>query len=177
MAVLFLLCRAAVFTSEMDECSCNPGESMRARRCSLCIVAEKQPPEAAYFFLKDASPMKPNRLLLLARSHDYDGRLPLSKMPVKLRLELWHTAIQRAQELWGDDWGVAVNGDEVRTQCHAHIHIGRLLKGVEYGKPLTVKGPEQFPVPADGSGFWVHKHGGRMHVHTGEQRAETVLLR
>ena len=31
----------------------------------------------------------------------------------------------------GRIWGLAVNGDLARSQCHAHVHIGKLLDGVE----------------------------------------------
>ena len=33
--------------------------------------------------------------------------------------------------MWGDEWGVAYNGERVRTQCHMHLHIGKLLHGIE----------------------------------------------
>lgn len=170
---------SAMSAVTMDNCACEPArpETASDRHCSLCLEAEKHPADAPFFFLKDAAPHKPNRWLLLIRSHSSDGRLPLLKLTPRQRTALWSSAIERARSLWGDDWGIAFNGDEVRTQCHAHIHIGRLLKGVEYGKPLVVAGPAQIPAPRDGTGFWIHPYGKKLHVHTGEQRAETVLLR
>jgi hypothetical protein len=165
--------------ANVDDCACDPArpEAMTARQCSLCVEAERHPAEAPYFFLKDSSPYKPNRWLMLLRAHDYDGRLPLVKLAPKQRTAFWKAAIERARELWGDGWGIAFNGDAVRTQCHAHIHIGRLLRGVEYGKPLVVDGPAQIPAPEDGTGFWIHPSGNKLHVHMGELRAETVLYR
>jgi hypothetical protein len=98
-------------------------------------------------------------------------------LPAAERARLWTAAIARARELWGGQWGVAINGDEVRTQCHTHIHIGRLLEGVETGRLVVVAGPAQIPVPRDGTGLWIHPYGQKLHVHLGEQAAETVLAR
>ena len=93
------------------------------------------------------------------------------------RKRLWIAAIAKARELWGNEWGLAVNGDESRTQCHAHIHIGKLLKGIETANVIVVGSPAEIPAPTDGSGIWVHPEGARLHVHTAEQITETVLLR
>jgi hypothetical protein len=93
------------------------------------------------------------------------------------RTRLWTAAVQKARELWGEDWGIAINGDTARTQCHTHIHIGRLLKGVETDHFVVVDGPAQIPVPEEGYGLWIHPAGGKLHVHLGERNTETVLLR
>ncbi len=168
-----------VFAAEVKDCACDPAraESMEAHACSLCAEAEKQPAGIPFFFLKDNSPHKPNRWLLLPRSHKTDGPLPLSKMSGAERTAFWSAAIERARSLWGADWGIALNGDGVRTQCHTHVHLGRLLDGAESGKPLVVTGPAEIPAPADGSGLWIHPSGGQLHVHLGGQRAEMVLMR
>jgi hypothetical protein len=79
--------------------------------------------------------------------------------------------------MFGERWGLALNGDEVRSQCHAHVHIGRLLEDVESGQPLVVAGPADIPVPKDGGGMWIHAAGGMLHVHLGEQGTEGVLER
>jgi hypothetical protein len=172
-------CVALGVAANVDQCACDPAhpDTLALRQCSLCREAEKQPAGQPYFWLKDSNPFKPNRWLLLPRTHDSDGPLPLSKLSAAQRTALWTAAIERARELWGDEWGVAINGDEVRSQCHTHIHIGRLLKGVEYGKPLVVAGPAEIPAPVDGAGLWIHAWGKKLHVHMGEQRAETVLMR
>jgi|SRR5260370_22834618 diadenosine tetraphosphate (Ap4A) HIT family hydrolase len=158
------------------QCACDPAqpETMSARQCSLCAEAEKHDSEPV-FFLKDTSPRKPNRWLVLPRKH-LAANHPLEEMTLAERTELWTAAIQKAKELWGDDWGLAYNGPKVRTQCHTHIHIGKLLKGVEEGKVIVVSGAAQIPKP-DGDGLWIHPVGGRLHVHLGEQTCETVLLR
>jgi diadenosine tetraphosphate (Ap4A) HIT family hydrolase len=99
------------------------------RDCSLCREAEKQPAGVPFFFLKDNSPLKPNQWLILPRTHASDGRLPLSKLSAAERTAFWTAAIARARALFGDGWGLALNGDEVRSQCHMHVHIGPPLRG------------------------------------------------
>ena len=47
---------------------------------------------------------------------------------------------------------------------------------VEAGEFLVVDGPAQIPVPGK-DGYWIHPVNGKLHVHTGEQICETVLLR
>lgn len=165
--------------ADMTKCECDLSDPAHfdARHCSLCREAEKHPAEPAIFFLKDVNPRKPNRWLALPRAH-FDGPDGLRTMTPAQRAEFWAAAIAKARELWGDDWGLAINGDAVRTQCHLHIHIGRLLQGVETAVNLVVvKGPADIPVPTDGTGIWVHPANGKLHVHLGELITETVLLR
>ncbi len=148
---------------------------MKARNCSLCGEAEKAVP-GEVFLLKDISPRKPNRWLALPRKHG-GGLHPMHEMNAAERTALWKAAITKAKELWGDEWGVAYNGPKVRTQCHAHIHIGKLLRGVERDvNVITVAAIEQIPAPKD-EGVWVHPIGKRYHVHLREQTTETALLR
>ena len=107
----------------------------------------------------------------------FDGSR-LDTMSEADRTALWTAAIAKAKEMWGDKWGLAYNGNASRTQCHAHIHIGKLLDGIETDNFVVVAGPAQIPVPRDGMGLWVHPvEGGKLHVHLGEQICETVLLR
>ena len=68
-----------------------------------------------------------------------------------------------------------MNGSRGRGQCHLHIHIGRLIEGVEWGEAMTVDGPEQIPDPGL-LGVWVHPLNGKLHVHI-EMSAENVLAR
>lgn len=158
-------------------CACDPAnpESMKARQCSLCIEAEKQPADADVFFLKDINPRKPNRWLALPRVHT--GELhSLSSLSPEQRTRLWTAAIERAKKMWGSDWAVAYNSDRVRTQCHTHVHLGKLLPGVETPDPVIVSTPAEIPV-SDGDAMWIHEVNGKLHVHRGEYIAETVLLR
>ena len=159
------------------DCACDAAHpaTFEQRQCSLCREAEKQSPESRIFFLKDINPRKPNRWLALPRSHG-QGLHHLHEMPSKERTELWTAAIEKAKSMWGDEWGVAYNGERVRTQCHAHVHIGKLLKGIETRNFKVVSKPSQIPAPL-GEGVWVHPAGNKLHVHLGEQTTETVLLR
>mgnify|MGYP000928176083 CR=1 FL=1 len=176
VAICLLASIAAAFAD--TPCSCDPAkpETMKERQCSLCTEAEKQPSGEEIFFLKDINPRKPNRWLVLPRVHR-DGLHSLADFPPDLRTRYLTAAIEKAKSLWGDEWAIAYNGDRVRTQCHTHIHVGKLLPGVEAGEFTVAASIAEIRVPPEGSGFWVHPVEGKMHVHTGEQIAETVLLR
>ncbi len=142
----------------------------------MCREAEKQPAEITTFYLKDINPRKPNRWLALPRLHG-SGLHHLHDLPISVRTALWNAAIVKAKELWGDEWGLAYNGEQVRTQCHTHIHIGKLLNGIETQRFITVARAEDIPAPP-GEGLWIHPvGGGKLHVHLGEQTTETTLLR
>lgn len=161
------------------ECACDPAkpETMATRSCGLCREADKQPPEAATFILKDISPRKPNRWLALPRVH-LAGHHDLHELPAAERTALWKAAIAEARQRFGDEWGLAYNGRSVRTQCHTHIHIGKLiaLPTLHSSQFITVRRPEEIPAPPD-SGVWVHPVGDRLHVHLGENLTETILFR
>lgn len=159
-------------------CLCDPArpETMKVRQCSLCSEAEKQTGESGVFFLKDINPTKPTRWLALPRKHG-ENQHHLHELTAPERAELWTAAIEKAKSLFGDDaWGVAYNGAKVRTQCHAHIHIGRLIRNIDTGSHIVARSPAQIPAPPF-EGVWVHPAGGKLHVHLGEQITETVLLR
>jgi diadenosine tetraphosphate (Ap4A) HIT family hydrolase len=175
LAVFALLpaARAAI-----DGCECDPAEpsTMAARQCSLSREALKQPAAPPFFFLKDANPSKPNRTLALPVAVR-KGVHSLADMTPEERAQFWAAAIQKAKELWGDDWGLAVNGEERRTQCQPHIHIGKFLPAAKTPNFIVVDSPDRIPVPKDGSGLWIYPEGGKLHVHVGEHLTETVLLR
>ena len=65
-AVLFLL---SICAYAQTPCSCDVKipETLKARQCSLTKVTEEQPSNIPVFFLPDANPKKPNRLLALPR--------------------------------------------------------------------------------------------------------------
>jgi diadenosine tetraphosphate (Ap4A) HIT family hydrolase len=164
--------------ADVRGCACDVSkpETMAADECQLCRLAEAQPAEPQFFFIKDANPTKPNRWLVLPRFH---GASPqeLAGMTAAERTAYWTAAIAKARELWGNQWGLAMNGLERRTQCHAHIHIGKLLDGVENDRFVVVDSPADIPVPRDGTGVWVHPVGNKLHAHLGDQAAELVLER
>lgn len=163
----------------VDHCACDPaqGATLKERPCSLTNEAAKQSSGVEIFFLKDANPRKANRTLVLPRRVVPGEMHELRHLSPAERNQLWREAIAKAKELWGDDWGVAYNGVKVRTQCHLHLHIGKLLKGVDSGNAIYVRRLEDIPVPKDGTGLWIHPAGNRLKVHLNEQICETVLLR
>ena len=164
--------------ADVRGCACDVAkpETMAATECALCRQTEAQPAEPRFFFVQDANPTKPNRWLALPRFH---GASPqdLAGMSAADRTAYWTAAIGKARELWGGQWGLAMNGLERRTQCHAHIHIGKLLDDVENDRFVLVDGPADIPVPRDGTGVWVHPVGNKLHAHLGDQAAELVLER
>jgi hypothetical protein len=173
-AALFL---AGCAIASATDCACDAKipESMLARQCSLCREAELQPEGTKIFFLRDVNPRKPNRWLALPRPHGTANH-ELQEMSPADRTALWTAAIEKAKSVWGNDWGLAYNGIKVRTQCHTHVHLGKLLAGIETSNFVVVSKPSEIPVPA-GEGIWVHPSGSRLHVHLGEQATETVLFR
>jgi len=164
--------------ADVTGCHCDIGNptEMAQRICGLCAEAEKQPAYETVFFLKDANPTKPNRILALPRVHGA-GEHQLASLSAETRLELWSAAIARAQELWGDQWGIAGNGLSHRTQCHTHLHIGKLLPNEETASFQVVSGPAEIPAPGNGGGIWVHPVGGKLHVHLDDDAPELRLMR
>lgn len=158
------------------DCACDHASpaTLEGRECSLCKEAQKQ--TAEIFFLRDASPRKPNRTLALPLRHE-KGQQDLRALSLEERTKLWKAAIAKAQELWPDVWGLAYNADTVRTQCHLHIHIGKLNEGVDESSGRLVEKPEQFPLPQPGLGIWLHPATGGFHVHTDREIAEPMLMR
>jgi len=100
----------------------------------------------------------------------------MSALSAGIRAELWRAAIAKAKDLWGDHWALAYNAEKLHTQCHVHIHIGKLIDGVEWGDFKVVDSPDQIPLPG-ADGLWIHEVDGKLHVHLGEQVTENVLLR
>jgi hypothetical protein len=173
-----IVCLFSVAARAQVACPCDPKDpqSLREnRQCSLCEAAEQQPPGTVFFFTQDNSPLKPDRLLALPRQHS-PGLHRMEALSPETRLALWTAAIAKAKELWGDHWGVAYNAEKLHTQCHVHIHIGKLIDGVEWGEFKVIDGPEQIPLPGE-NGLWIHPVNGKLHVHLGEQVTENVLLR
>jgi diadenosine tetraphosphate (Ap4A) HIT family hydrolase len=169
------VCAALTLHGDIVTCACDLSkpETLEARQCSLCREAEKQPASVTVFLLKDANPTKPNRWLALPRAHDRS----IDTLPPELRAQLWSAAIAKGKSLFGDEYAVAYNSTTVQTQCHVHVHIGKLIQGVETDQFITVTKVEDIPIPAKGEGIWIHPQGNLFHVHTGEQITETVLLR
>lgn len=172
------LCLLPVTRADVRNCLCDvtQPDTLEVRECSLCKEAEKHPVDVPFFVIRDANPNKPNRWLALPRFH---GNRPqqLSDMTPEQRTAFWTAAMGKARETWNGDWGIALNSTERRTQCHLHVHIGKLLPDVEDGKFVLAGGPDTIPVPNDGDGMWVHPVGLRYHAHLGEPAGELKLQR
>ena len=113
-------------------------------------------------------------MLALPRAH---GRNPqhLAEMTAEVRAAYWTAAIAKARERWGEEWGLAINNLERRTQCHMHIHIDRLIPGSEDERFVVVDGARDIPLPGENDGLWVHPVGGKLHVHHGNPAPELLL--
>src|SRR5216684_6991796 len=174
-AGLFLL---PTTRADVRNCLCDVArpETLEARECSLCKEAETQPVDVPYFFVRDTNPNKPHRWLALPR---FQGNHPqqLQEMTPEQRAGYWRAAIAKAREVWGEDWGIALNSTEKRSQCHIHIHIGKLLPDQENDRFTVVDGPDAIPVPREGEGVWVHPVRKRYHAHTEEPAGELKLKR
>jgi hypothetical protein len=183
-SLILLLLAACAGQGDVRTCACDLTSQAisEIRSCSLCLEAEKHPSTERIFLIRDNDPTKPNRWLAVPRAAAYDGPNPLARMSAEERLLLWQTAIAKATEVWGPDaWAIAINGDISRRQCHAHVHIGKLLddrKSAETEAGGTfLDDPSDLPAISDGTGLWFHPIGNRLHVHAGAQTNETVLMR
>jgi hypothetical protein len=156
-------------------CDVSKPATLKQSSCSLCKAAEKQPAYVLAFSIPDNDKLKPNRWLTLPRVHTPGRMEKLADLSPEVRTALWREAIARGQFLWGEHWGLALNGTGARTQCHLHIHVGRLIEGVEYGDFTVVNDAADIPDPGE-LGVWIHPVGGKLHVHR-DASAETVLLR
>jgi diadenosine tetraphosphate (Ap4A) HIT family hydrolase len=158
------------------DCKLNDPESMKQRQCSLCREAENQPAGVEFFVIRDSNPHKPNRWLILPRAH-MPGSHPLHRMPTKERDRLWNFAIAEAKRQFPDGgWGIAYNGDKVRTQCHLHLHIGKFIPAAENSKFKLIRRVAQIPAPSTG-GVLIYPVKNGFRVLTGEEAMETALVR
>ena len=161
--------------ADMNACSCDfstPGGTAK-KECALSLIAHNEPGFEVAFLLKDNSAEKPHQWLAMPKG-EYGGGSPLSLMKDNERLALWSVAVQKAKDLFGDDWALAMNGYD-RSQCHLHIHIGKMKPGSEKGGGLVIDTLSQIPAPSNGNGVWLHPEGGKLHVHTDEVATEYVL--
>lgn len=175
--LLLLGASVARLAADVTNCACDVTrpETLKARECSLCVEAEKHPAGVEFFTLRDVNPRKPNRWLVLPHAHT-PGPHALHLLPKQARTKFWSYAIEQAKDKFGEEWGVAYNGQLMRTQCHLHVHIGRWIKASDTVKFKLVKRVEDFPAPAD-SGILVRPVKGGFLVLTGEQIMETALVR
>lgn len=173
-----LVIAPVLLRADVSQCACdwsNP-ESMKARNCSLSNEAMKQPEHVEFFILKDINPRKPGRWLVLPRKPG-DGSHDLYHLAKDERTRLWKFAMAEADRRFpGGTWGLAYNGNKVRTQCHLHIHIGKWVPAALTAKFRLVRRVEDLPAPEEGGVLLFPVAEGFM-VLTGEQIMETALVR
>jgi diadenosine tetraphosphate (Ap4A) HIT family hydrolase len=186
MAILrILLCLGAVLAlgggrlrADVSQCACDwsKPETLKERNCSLSLEAMKQPEDVEFFILKDINPRKPGRWLALPRKPGV-GSHDLFHLPKEERTKLWKFAMAEAEKLFpGRAWGLAYNGNKVRTQCHLHIHIGKWVPAAHTSKFRLVRRVEDLPAPEEG-GVLLYPVANGFMVLTGEQIMETALVR
>jgi hypothetical protein len=175
MSVVFSTLLMIAIVADVRGCVCDPArpETMEDRVCSLTRIASERPPSPTVFFIQDANPTKPNRWLAIPRELDHT----LQEMSAAERNVYWTAAIEKARSLWKDQWGIAINGEERRSQCQLHAHIGKLLETADKSGGEFVESIEKIPVPPAGTGIWIHAEGSGYRVHVGGIVNEPVLMR
>ncbi len=161
--------------ADVRGCVCDPvkPETMETRACSLTHVAASQSGAAPVIFQKDVNPSKPNRLLAIPHALHHT----LNEMSAEERQVYWSAAIAMAQSLWGDQWALAVNSEERRSQCQMHAHIGKLLDEADRSGGVVFESAADIPLPPDGKGIWIRPDGGKLRVYTDDAAPETKLMR
>ena len=172
--VIFPVILLAVL-ADVRGCVCNPAQpsTMEERACSLTRVATQQTDTAPVFFIKDASPTKPNRWLAIPHALHRS----LNDMTAGERNAYWSAAIEKARALWKDQWGIAVNSEERRSQCQMHAHIGKVLDDADKSGGVLVERAEEIPLPEESQGVWIHPEGNKLRVHVGVMAPEINLMR
>lgn len=175
MVVLFPTILLLILPADVRGCVCDPArsETMESTACSLSRIAFRQPEQPATFFLHDSNPTKPNRWLALPHAN----RRSLNDMTEPERKVFWTAAVDKARSLWGDDWGIAINAEERRSQCQMHAHIGKLLPDTDRTGGDVVLRVEDISVPAPDEGMWIHAEGPGFRVHNGPKASELFLQR
>jgi CDP-diacylglycerol pyrophosphatase len=164
-----------LFFADIRGCVCDPArpDTMQGKECSLTRAAVEETSGDPVVFKQDANPTKPHRWLAIPHLL----RHRLEDMTPAERAQYWTAAIQKAKALWGDQWAIAVNSEERRSQCQLHAHIGKLLADVDKSGGMLVKQVEDIPLPEKGFGLWVQPEGNGFRVHTDQNAPEVFLMR
>jgi hypothetical protein len=163
------------FLADVRGCVCDPArpETMQGRECSLTLAARQDTSGDPVIFKPDANPTKPNRWLAIPHAL----RHRLDDMTAAERAEYWTRAIQKAKTLWNDQWAIAINSEERRSQCQLHAHIGKLLPDADRSGGVLVTGVEAIPLPEKALGIWIQPEGNQLRVHLDQAAPETFLMR
>jgi CDP-diacylglycerol pyrophosphatase len=163
------------FLADVRGCVCDPArpETMQRRECSLTRAAQETPGAGPAVFKPDANPTKPNRWLAIPHAL----RHRLDDMTAAERAAYWGAAIEKATALWGDQWGIAINSEERRSQCQLHAHIGKLLPDADRSGGVLASHVEEIPLPEKDLGIWIQPEGKQLRVHLDQAAPETLLMR
>ena len=95
----FAACFLSISVHAQTQCPCDVSvpETLNARQCSLGKITEEQPKSILVFFVPDANPKKPNRLLCLPREQS-KGMQRIADLTPEARLALWTESIDKAKE-------------------------------------------------------------------------------
>ena len=164
-----------LFLADVRGCVCDPArpETLQGRECSLTLAAEKEPSDAPVVFIPDANPTKPNRWLAIPHAL----RHSLADMTAPERAAYWTRSIEKAKALWNDQWAIAINSEERRSQCQLHAHIGKLLETANGSGGVVVAKVEDIPLPEKSLGIWIQPEGNQLRVHLDQAAPETLLMR
>ena len=164
-----------LFLADVRGCVCDPArpETLQGRECSLPLAARDDTSTEPVVFKPDANPTKPNRWLAIPHAFHHT----LGDMTAAERARYWNSAIQRATALWNDQWAIAINSEERRSQCQLHAHIGKLLADADGSGGILVAGVEDIPLPDKGLGIWIQPAGKQLRVHLDQAAPETFLMR
>jgi hypothetical protein len=163
------------FLADVRGCVCDPArtDTMQGRECSLTLAAAQDTSGDPVVFKPDANPTKPNRWLAIPHAL----RHRLDDMTAAERAAYWSAAIEKAKALWNDQWGIAINSEERRSQCQLHAHIGKLLPDADHSGGLLVSRVDDIPLPEKGLGIWIQPEGKQLRVHLDQAAPETLLMR
>jgi len=164
-----------LFLADVRGCVCDPAQpqTMAGKECSLTKAAVDAEPGETVIFKQDANPTKPNRWLAIP----HVLRHRLGDMTPDERTQYWTAAIQKAKALWNDQWAIAINSEERRSQCQMHAHIGKLLADADRSGGVLAARVEDIPLPANGLGIWIQPEGNQFRVHLDQAAPETFLMR
>jgi hypothetical protein len=167
----------AIPTGPGPSCACSNIDDLAAPECSLCGEAVRRRPQrdgGSTIVIEDKNPCK-GRWLALPLEHRGPCMQTLSTLSPKARGDLGRTAVAKAAAEFGPGFGLAINPPDQRTQCHLHVHIGRLRPNVTCSATIAaVSSPDDVFAIATDQGMWVHAAGGGYHVHT-SARPEDLL--
>jgi len=164
-----------LFFADVRGCVCDPArpDTMQGKECSLTKAAVAEAAGEPVVFKQDANPTKPNRWLAIP----HELRHRLDDMSPAERAQYWNGSIQKARALWNDQWAIAINSEERRSQCQLHAHIGKLLADADRSGGILVSRVEDIPLPEKGFGIWIQPEGNQLRAHTDQAAPEVLLMR